>query len=60
MEAPPQSITQLLRAWGDGDQQALDELIPLVYGELRHIARHQARRSAKPGGRTALLRRPDD
>jgi RNA polymerase sigma factor (TIGR02999 family) len=39
-----QSITQLLRAWNEGDQQALDELIPLVYGELRRIAQHQARR----------------
>jgi hypothetical protein len=38
-----QSITQLLRAWNEGDQQALNELIPLVYGELRRIARHQAR-----------------
>jgi RNA polymerase sigma factor (TIGR02999 family) len=47
MEAPSQSITQLLRAWNEGDQQALDELIPLVYGELRRIARHQARRLPK-------------
>jgi RNA polymerase sigma factor (TIGR02999 family) len=47
MEAPPQSITQLLRAWNEGDQQALNELIPLVYGELRRIARHQAHRLPK-------------
>lgn len=38
-----QSITQLLRAWNAGDRQALDELVPLVYAELRRIARRQAR-----------------
>lgn len=31
-------ITELLLAWGQGDQAALDSLIPLVYGELRKIA----------------------
>jgi RNA polymerase sigma factor (TIGR02999 family) len=32
-------FTILLRAWGDGDAQALDRLAPLVYHELRRIAR---------------------
>ncbi len=36
--APPAEITRLLRAWSDGDQQALDRLTPLVYRELHHIA----------------------
>jgi RNA polymerase sigma factor (TIGR02999 family) len=31
-------VTELLLAWGDGDVSALDQLIPLVHGELRHIA----------------------
>ena len=31
--------TGLLRAWGDGDQAALHELIPLVHDELRRLAR---------------------
>lgn len=31
--------TGLLRAWGDGDQAALQELIPLVHDELRRLAR---------------------
>jgi RNA polymerase sigma factor (TIGR02999 family) len=31
-------ITQLLRAWGEGDQSALEKLIPLVYDELRRRA----------------------
>ena len=44
MEPTSQPITQLLRAWNAGDRQALDELVPLVYGELRRIARQQARR----------------
>ena len=41
MEGPPeQGITQLLRAWGDGDQRALEKLTPLVYEEL-HRAAHR-------------------
>jgi hypothetical protein len=26
-------ITQLLQAWGDGDERALDQLMPMVYEE---------------------------
>jgi len=33
-------ITGLLRRWSEGEQAALDELTPLVYEELRHLARH--------------------
>ena len=33
-------VTELLRAWGDGDQEALDRLVPLVQAELRRLARH--------------------
>jgi RNA polymerase sigma factor (TIGR02999 family) len=39
-------ITQLLAKWSDGDQCALDELIPLVYDELRQLARSHLRRQA--------------
>ena len=35
----PQEITQLLLNWSKGDQAALDQLIPLVYPELRKLAR---------------------
>ena len=35
----PQEITQLLVAWGGGDKQALDKLMPYVYEELRRLAR---------------------
>jgi RNA polymerase sigma-70 factor (ECF subfamily) len=32
------SITALLQEWSSGDPAALDKVLPLVYGELRHIA----------------------
>jgi RNA polymerase sigma-70 factor (ECF subfamily) len=36
---PPQSdVTRLLVASSQGDQEALDKLLPLVYTELRHLA----------------------
>src|SRR5437764_240626 len=41
-------ITQLLVAWGKGDETALDQLIPVVYGELRRIAGNFMRRQ-NPG-----------
>ena len=39
-EPASQEITQLLLAWRGGDKQALDALVPLVYEELRRLARH--------------------
>ena len=39
----PEDVSQLLHAWRDGDESALGELIPLVYAELRRIARRQMR-----------------
>ncbi len=36
-------ITQLLHEWADGDAEAFDQVIPLVYEELRKIARRQLR-----------------
>ncbi len=36
-------ITQLLQNWSDGDQTALQALIPLVYDELRNLARAHMR-----------------
>lgn len=39
-------VTQLLHSWQAGDQSALDELLPLVYDELRSIARHHLRRES--------------
>ena len=40
----PQEITVLLADWGRGDREALDKLAPLVYAELRRIARRQMSR----------------
>ncbi|HWS55486.1 MAG TPA: sigma-70 family RNA polymerase sigma factor [Pyrinomonadaceae bacterium] len=45
--AEPQRLTQLLVAWSDGDQQALNELFPLVYDELRQLARRHMRRERR-------------
>ena len=36
--------TELLRAWSQGDDSALDRLMPLVYNELHRLARHYMRR----------------
>jgi len=33
-------VSQLLRAWSDGDPVALDRLMPMVYDELHRLARH--------------------
>ena len=45
-----QSVTALLMKWGSGDKAALDQLIPLVYDELRKLAASYLRR--KPGSHT--------
>lgn len=39
-------ITDVLRAWGDGDPEAVDRLIPLVYEQLRRVARRHLRGEA--------------
>jgi RNA polymerase sigma factor (TIGR02999 family) len=33
-------VSALLRAWSDGDRVALKKLTPIVYDELRRLARH--------------------
>lgn len=40
-------ITELLEQWSDGNQTALDKLYPLVYEELRRLARSYMRRERK-------------
>lgn len=42
-EPPLQPVSTLLGQWRAGDQEALQALIPLVYQELRRIARHHLR-----------------
>jgi hypothetical protein len=34
-----EAVTELLRAWSDGEDGALDQLLPLVEAELRRLAR---------------------
>lgn len=53
----PQDVTQLLNKIESGDSEAAEELLPIVYEELRHLAAHkmshekpgQQRLSTKPG-----------
>ena len=42
--APSEPVTDLLLAWGQGDDSALDRLIPLVRVELHRLARRHMRR----------------
>lgn len=55
--ASEDTVTRLLRAWQDGDPDAADRLIPLVYAELRAIAgRHmRAEREGHTLQPTALV-----
>ena len=43
----PKEVSRLLIDWGNGDQAALDELIPLVYDELRRLAGRYMRRESQ-------------
>jgi len=46
VSASSAKISRLLRAWGDGDRAALDELTPLVYSELHRMAHRYMRQPA--------------
>jgi RNA polymerase sigma factor (TIGR02999 family) len=56
---PPRAgeLTTLLKAWGRGDQTALERLTPLVYDELRLLARRHIRqeRAGQTLQQTALV-----
>jgi len=45
---PPNEITERLIAWGAGDRAALDQLLPVVYQELRRMAGNYLRQE-NPG-----------
>lgn len=52
----PLEITQLLRAWNNGDETALEHLTPLVYQELHRLAhRHLARERGDHSLQTSAL-----
>jgi len=46
--APQHDITRLLNEWKNGNARALDEITPLIYDELRRLARSHLRRE-NPG-----------
>lgn len=41
MDEQASTVTQLLHAWSSGDEQALAQLMPVVYAELRRLAQHR-------------------
>jgi len=45
--ASPGAVTELIRAWSDGDDSALDRLMPIVEAELRRLARGYMRRERR-------------
>ena len=47
-DAEKAEITRLLSDWSRGRSEALDDLVPLVYTELRRLAKHHMR-SQRPG-----------
>lgn len=47
-ETSSADVSQLLRAWSDGDRRALDKLTPIVYDELRRVARRYLK-GERPG-----------
>ena len=51
----PGEVTRLLRAYEGGDSRAFDALVPLVYEEMRRIARGQLRRGPGQGFDTTSL-----
>jgi RNA polymerase sigma factor (TIGR02999 family) len=42
--APPPDVTELLLAWGKGDEAAHAALLPVIYDELRRLAKYHMRR----------------
>jgi RNA polymerase sigma factor (TIGR02999 family) len=48
MSSDSDNVTRLLLEWGDGNQQALEEMLPLIYDELRRLA-HNFLYRERPG-----------
>jgi RNA polymerase sigma-70 factor (ECF subfamily) len=55
MAPSSKEITQLLVAWSNGDQTALDQLIPLVNEELRRLAKQYIRQERRRERRVVML-----
>jgi RNA polymerase sigma-70 factor, ECF subfamily len=41
VDVPSHDVTRLLARWTDGDEAALQQLVPIVHQELRRLARRQ-------------------
>jgi RNA polymerase sigma-70 factor (ECF subfamily) len=48
VDVPSHDVTRLLARWRDGDEAALQQLVPIVHEELRRLARRQMARE-RPG-----------
>jgi RNA polymerase sigma factor (TIGR02999 family) len=48
MASDPDNVNRLLLEWSGGNQQALEEMLPLIYDELRHLA-HNFLYRERPG-----------
>jgi RNA polymerase sigma-70 factor (ECF subfamily) len=48
MDSDPDNVSRLLREWSDGNEQALEEMLPLIYDELRRLA-HNFLYRERPG-----------
>src|SRR5689334_1744323 len=46
MTTAPHQVTQLLQQWSEGDQNALEQLMPLVHDELHRLAHQHMRRES--------------
>jgi RNA polymerase sigma-70 factor (ECF subfamily) len=44
----PEEVSQLLQEWSNGDQAALDKVMPIIYQELHRLAHHYMRKE-RPG-----------
>src|SRR4051812_2223237 len=47
MENPGNEVTQMLEDWSKGNREVLDELLPVVYNELRRLAHSYLTRERK-------------
>src|SRR3954452_18168537 len=55
MSAAPQLVTKLLIQWSNGDQGALDQLMPVVYAELHRMAKRYMNGQNQTLQTTALI-----
>jgi len=47
-KASPDEVTQLLAAWSDGNEAALEQLVPIIHAELHRLAKYYLKRE-RPG-----------